>query len=101
MIKSLLECFSNFLQELDPALVAVVAVVVVALLGISNFKRQPNALGEAEEHLKSEGESQRNKQENVARLLLPRRGSPAIRKGVSRVAGCRRRSVVRRKPFLV
>src|SRR5271156_2403125 len=103
MIKSLLECFSNFLQELGPALVVgvVVAVVVVALLGISNFKRQPNALGETEEHLKSEGESQRNKQANVDLLLLPRRGSPTIRKGVSRVAGCRRRNVVRRKPFLV
>src|SRR5271156_1853490 len=104
MIKYLLECFSNFLWELGPALV-VGAVVVVALLGISNFKRQPNALMEnmvPEERLKSERESQRNKQIVLQRNQESRKGSPNLRKRVSIVAGCRRkRSLSRRKPFIV
>src|SRR5271156_2373427 len=108
MIKYLLECFSNFLWELGPALVVgavVVVLAVVALLGISNFRQQPSALMEnmvPEERLKSERESQRNKQIVLQRNQESRKGSSNLRKRVSIVAGCRRKgSLSRRKPFIV
>src|SRR5271156_749419 len=98
----------QLLWELGPALVVgavVVVLAVVALLGISNFRQQPNAIMAnmvPEEHLKSERESQRNNQIVLQRNQELRKGSPKIRKRVSIVAGCRRkRSLSQRKPFIV